>query len=186
MAFLVLAVVAAPWVYKIFHALVIEPTAYYWWGVKQVVRIIPEAYYWLFVLACLGVFSMAYLVRDILSSRESMDDPGAQTGPVAFLAETVERSAKSNYFKWVIANRLANIALRIWQVEKGPTKDRQVFDQAPVRSLAPRVRTYLEAGLLSSFMDYRQRWKWIKKSRETPFDLDISIVIEDLESRMES
>ena len=185
LAFLVLAAVAAPWVYRIFHTLVIEPAAYYWWGVKQVIRTVPESYYWLFVLACFGIFALGFLLRDILTNRERIDEPIIQRGPVASLAENVERSAKSNYFKWVIANRLANLALDIWQVENGPTQERRLFDQVPVRSLSPRVRTYLEAGLLSSFMDFRPRWKWKKKTRETPFDLDISIVIEDLESRME-
>jgi len=179
LGFLLLVALLTPLAQRVTHWLLLEPLAYYGWGLKQVLRVVPDSFYWLFFLACLGFLALVFLMRDIILHRTRLEKPVTQRGPVAYLAENIDRSDQSNYFKWVIANRLANIALRIrWG-------DSAVETSAIAPLAPPDVQVYLENGLLSSFMDYRQKRKWFTRNSITPFDVDVRDVIDYLESQME-
>lgn len=179
LGFLLLAALLTPLAQRVAHWLFLEPLAYYWWGIKQIIRVIPDSFYWLFFLVCFGLLALVFLMLDIFRYRTRPEKPVTPRGPVAYLAENIDRSGQSNYFKWVIANRLANIALRLRWDESLAGPD------AVAPLAAPHVQAYLNHGLLSSFMDYRQKRKWFDRNRETPFDVDVRDVIDYLESQME-
>jgi hypothetical protein len=183
LGFLLIAGILTPVVQRVAHWLLIEPLAYYWWGVKQVVRVIPESFYWLFFVACFGLLAFGFFIRDIFIHRARPVRPVVQRGPVAYLAENIDRSGQSDYFKWVIANRLADIALRIRGGDRVNGPGNGTIDIAPLA--APEIQTYLRNGQLGSFMDYRQKRKWFSRKRITPFDVDVRKVIDYLESQME-
>ena len=69
------AIILAPFALKIVNYLLIEPIAYYWWGVKQLIRTIPQVVYWFFLITCLGLIVIINLVRQLFSSNEIRKDP---------------------------------------------------------------------------------------------------------------
>lgn len=174
----------APLAQQFFQVLLLEPIAYLWWGVKQVIRVIPETLYWYFFVSCLGILGLFFLIRDIFEHRLIKEKQVRQQGPIEFLSENIVRSAKSNYFKWVIANRLANITLQVVWQKSGKDEKPRDFTYADLKG-SPDIKSYLETGLLGSFMDYQGKKKLFGKSRETPLNLDISQVIDWVESEME-
>jgi hypothetical protein len=186
MGILLLALVLAPFVYRIFHSLFVEPLVYYAWVVGQMIRVIPESYYWLFIIACLGLLTSIFLVKDIHNNRKISEDILVTKGPVEFLSDHIEQSARSNYFKWILANRLANLALQIQHSDNIEAINRHAIEELSADGLSQKVHDYLKTGMLSSFMDFRHNRKWWKKTSVPPFDVNINDVINFLESQMES
>ena len=186
---LVAAVILAPFAIKIVHFLLIEPLAYYWWGVKQVIRTVPQVVYWFFIIACLGLIVVLSLVRQLFSSQETDKAHRTQVGPVESLAESIGRTHKSSYFKWMLANRLANLSLNILQrrnnegpeLNGGYQRDFSEINWDP----PPKVKAYLEAGINSSFMEYRNKGWFSRQKTNKHFDADLEQVIEVIENQLE-
>ncbi len=183
--FLLLAAILTPAVQRATHTLFLEPLAYYWWGMKQVIRVVPESLYWLFLIASFGFLGFVFWARDILLNRPKDEKPIAQRGPVAYLAGNIVQSERSNYFKWVIANRLAKIALLIMNEDSENGRKNFPGFLEPAQKTESDIQVYLENGLNNSFMDYRKKGKWFTGNTDTPFDVDVYNVIDYLESQME-
>lgn len=179
-----MAVLYAPFAQRVFQITLLDPISYYWWRAQQVIHVIPEIYYWFFFIACFGVLALFFLLQEAFRHQVKKVDQVVQKGPMEFLSEYIVRSAKSNYFKWVIANRLANIALHILWYKDGKGEKPRNFSFTD-RAISPAIKTYLETGLFSSFMDFRQKSKLFGKSQEIPLNVDIHQVLDWVESQME-
>ena len=51
----------APYGYRFVEAILIEPIAYYLWGMKQVFRVIPQSIYWIVIIIS-QIMIVLYLV----------------------------------------------------------------------------------------------------------------------------
>jgi len=178
---LLLAALLASNAFKAFYYLLIEPVAYYWWGIKQVIQTIPQSVYWFFLVASLGIFSLISLLHRLILFKEDKDNNIPRKGAVESLAHQISRSYKQRFFKWVVANRLANIQLNILDYNQEGTGDLQSGLSKLNQSPSPKIMGFLDTGLNSSFMDYQHD----SKRSTSPLNIDLLEVIEYLESQME-
>ena len=184
--FLVIAILLAPYVQKTLHYLIIEPAAYYWWGIKQVARVIPQSLYWIIILTSLSFVSIFSLIRDLFLHKSKTEMILTRKGPVQALADNIVRSENRDYFRWAIANRLANIARRIlFPREQLPDENQPALDSIKWDA-PPEVRKYLETGLQSSFMGVHGYRKRFRKQKTIPLDINLNQVITYIESKMET
>jgi hypothetical protein len=176
------ALILAPFANLIITELILEPAAYYLWGLRQIFKVIPQSAYWLFLIGCLSFLAFLFLVTDFFRSRPKKAAAGKTPGPVEILTNQLVRTQDSNYFKWLVANRLAKTALKILIRNNGEDENSyrgfSDLDWDP----PPIVRKYLETGKNSSFMEYREGRRYFKSRKSTPFDIDINEVIEYLET----
>jgi len=183
---LIIGVFFAPLAFQIFHSLIIEPAAYYWWAIKQVTQVIPQSAYWVFTITSLGFVVLWIQFRNQILGKSKNENIPSNSGSVQNFAADISQSGKSNFFKWVIANHLANLTLKILDQQNG-------FDGEKSRNFLTSnwnppqgVRKYLEAGLHNSFVAYHNKRRLLRKQDKTPFELDLSLVIDYIESLMES
>ena len=111
--------------------------------------------------------------------------PLPHKGPVEALANNIAQAEKRNYFKWTLANHLANITLKILDQRTQYLDDNHSPLDGLKQSAPPGVRKYLETGLQSSFMDYRGKRKWFKNQKNSQLDINLNQVIACIESEME-
>lgn len=178
------AIFLAPYAQLIVKYLVIEPLAYYGYGIQLIAQAIPQSAYWVFLISGLAFIVFLSLVRDYVLSREAVEETRTQKGPVQVLAEHITRTEQSNYFKWLIAKRLAGITLKILVKNNGQEGEHRDFSRI-YWNPPQEIEKYLKAGLSSSFMEYRDRGRFFRKRKTTPFDIDLNQVIEYLESELE-
>jgi hypothetical protein len=106
-------------------------------------------------------------------------------GPIEQLGENIKRSEKSNYFKWAIANQLANLYMSIISQNMGSAGDGLYsYDFDP--NIVTSIEKYFSTGLSKSFMDYRHKRKLFNIRDMPPLDVELDSVIKYLESKMES
>jgi hypothetical protein len=182
---LVTGLLLAPYAQLVIQTLIIEPIAYYWWGVRRMIEAIPQAAYWFFIIGSLGMIVIFNVLRSLVLTREPKGNKFPQTGPIQSLAEAISKSQKSNYFKWMIANRLANLTFKL-------LNRHNIDNNGGARNFSqenwnPPMKTkeYLVAGMNSSFMDYPRKGLFSKKLEKTPFDTDLEQIIAYIESQME-
>jgi hypothetical protein len=182
---LVISLLLAPYAQVIIQTLIIEPIAYYWWGVRRMIEVIPQAAFWFFIIGSLGMIVIFNLLRSLALTSKPKGNTLPQAGPIQSLAEAISQSQKSNYFKWMIANRLANLTFILLNRHNGDNNGgSRNFSQ---ENWNPPMKTeeYLVAGMNSSFMDYPRKGRFSKKLEKTPFDTDLEQVIAYIESQME-
>jgi len=182
---------------------IIRPAAYFLWVLGTLYRMIPQPVLWFLLVLVLVYLAIGRLAR-LIDVREPMSRRDSPiSGPVRELALQIERKEGGVYFKWKIANILGQLALEIQELRFHNVKQKLELDQ---KKILPEVRDYLEAGLYTNFTDYPFRGglasTWLsflpKRLRSllgitdsliaitTPFDNDISLVIEYLEQEMEN
>jgi len=183
------AIILAPLALKFVNNLLIEPIAYYWWGVKQLIRTIPQVVYWFFLITCLGLIVVISLLRQLFSFKETDEAQSSQDGPVETLAESIGRTQKSSYFKWLLANRLASLTLNMMQSSNEEGPDHNGKNQRDFSHLnwdpPPDVKGYLEAGINSSSMGYRKKGWFSRQKTNKYFDTDLDKVIEYIEAQID-
>jgi len=166
--------------------MLIEPTAYYMWGIKQVVRVIPQSAYWILIIVSL-IFIVVYItIKSFFQHETTIESTANKKGAIDQLAEYIHHSENSNYFKWVIANHLANLSLSIMDQQNGNINKEPRDISGMNRNPPPQINIYLNAGLNHSFMAYRSKRKIFKKQDVTPFGIELDDVINYLESLLES
>ncbi len=164
------------------QTLIITPLAYLFWAFGLIYHFLPQQVLWIFLILLLF-----YVAIYSFASKPIFPDPvdrkrGPGPGPVEKMASWIERSPEGVYFKWEVARILAYTALNIIQLrQKTDEKKLDWGDQPP----APAVDRYLDAGLNSSFSDYPLPRSPLKRPDPTPFDTDLSAVVDFLESQME-
>ena len=180
-----LAALLTPSGFQIIYIIIIEPIAYYWWRIKLVFKVVPQAAYWITSLISLGILFSLFLWREFLLQKKEKEREIHHKGPVQALAEYLSKSERSNYFKWLIANRLAKLTLLSIK-QRGLDLDQKEGDFSSLNHLTtPEIRNYLESGYKCSFLEYRRRRKWFYRQKTTPFDLYLPRVIDFNESQLE-
>jgi hypothetical protein len=106
-------------------------------------------------------------------------------GAVEQFAEYLNRSERSNYFKWVIANHLAKLNLKIRHQYNGNPERENKENSEMVEDDKTPVEKYFSAGLNNSFMEYHKKKKFYKSKNGSPFDIELDEVIHYLESQLE-
>ena len=82
------------------------------------------------------------------------------------------------YFKWQIANLLAEIAMNILNYQERLLPGRKLLGR--IRKLPPEVEKYLDAGVNTTFADYPAPQRF-RRTPTTPFDVDLDLVVGYLE-----
>ncbi len=186
LAGLVVAAILAFFMQDVVRRALVNPLAYILWLMKLVAAAIPQLLLWILLLVALVLILISSLSSWNSSGKKHEKSSSPQMGPVETLAGAILRSKKGTYSKWVVANRLGNI-MRELEGKQGRT--RQPYSKAlrqTEENLEMTVRRYLKAGIDESFVDYPQPHFPMKRKRATPFDLDIKIALEYLESQMKN
>jgi hypothetical protein len=181
----VVAVLLAPFMQVMIEYLIIEPIAYYGWRLKRMSAIIPQEYYWLFIIASIAVVVFFSILRSIVLNQTEDQHQAPQKGQVEELANHIQRTQKSTYFKWMMANKLAKLAVNILSHQNANNGDEHRDFSTVIWDPPQETKKYLETGLNSSFMEYHPKRRFFKRKRETPFDVDLNTIIDYLESEME-
>jgi hypothetical protein len=183
---LVCGALLAPYGYRFVEAILIEPIAYCLWGLEQVFRVIPQSIYWIVIIISQMMIVYYLIIRSLFKREKAIGVTEKNKGSVEKLAEYIHQSDNSDYFKWVIANHLANLRLQMVNQENGFTDNDSRNNLGNNQDLPPDILQYFNAGLNQSFMAYRKKRKLFVKPVETPFELDLDDIIKYLESSMES
>jgi hypothetical protein len=179
----------APYAWNTIKLLVIDPIAYYWWGIKQVVRAVPQAAYWYFIIIILGIISLLRLLKYVAFPRIDREDKYIR-GPVQTLSESISRVEKSNYFRWAVANQLAKLTLKILKDNQGSTiktsetKNRNCseINWSPQED----VQSYLEAGIRPFERKSSSDRRFLQnKTIDKRFDVDLNKIVDYIEMLVE-
>ncbi len=161
--------------------MVVVPLAFVWWLLRFVYSVIPQQFLWTGLL-----FLIAYVALEIFLAaplREGRHRPveRAARGPVENLAHWIENGDNGIYFKWSLARLVGRIALQVQELrDHRAAKNLSWGREGPSQA----VQAYLQAGLNSSFADYPLPGRF-RPPAKTPFDIDLNVVVEYLESQME-
>lgn len=168
----------------VIQSLVVMPFAYLFFRLKLYYRSIPEPISWAVVTSIVGIFALGSLTGGFRRRHARIKPIPPQKGPVETLAQWMNNTRKSNYFKWAVANRLGKLALTYLHGDD-PKGSRKLEGNGRGWNPSKSVQTYLQAGLERPFIEYsRKRFAVIKE--KTPFDdVPVSDVVDYLESQME-
>jgi hypothetical protein len=163
---------------------IVNPLAYIWWLLKLAASAIPQLLMWILLV----VTSTLILISSLSnwhSGRQKYEKLSRKNlGPVESLSGVITRSKKGNYSKWVLANRLGRI-LQKWEDKNGKNYDLpSEMNDLRGPNADQTILQYLQAGLDESFVDYPLPQYPFQRRSTTPFDLDVKIAVEYLESRM--
>jgi hypothetical protein len=201
-----LAIVAALMIALILRDVVeqviIRPLIYLIWIVSVYYRYIPQPVLWIVLVLVLIYLSLGRLAGRLEPPAHQPNKSVFVRGAVDELALRIERKEGGIYFKWQIARTLGQIALEMQELRQHTRSKKLQFNDLTAR---PQVRNYLDSGLNTSFSDYpipgglplrirptaifdphRVESGISRISPSTPFDGDISPVIDYLESEMEN
>ena len=187
------AAIFAPLGQILIEGLIIHPVSRVWWITKQIFISLGQYNLWLIFTSTAGFFTLLTLIRGMFIFPKFEEKPVVRQGPLESLSTQIARSKKNPYFKWLIANQLSELTLLILK-QKTLNNDgkRKSFDGISWNP-PPEVKAYLEAGLKNSFLEYRSRSLLARlpfsipqvKSEETPYDIDLTQVVDYIESQME-
>jgi len=179
------AIILAPFAWNQISSLIVKPASYFWWLVKHLIRVVPQTYYWLFLIGSLGIVSFIFLLLYLQKPKNEQQKYPHDNGPIKSLAEYITLSTKSYYFKWVIANRLAQITQEILDMSQGNSYgDPHTFSDMD-RDMPEIITNYLEAGIDNTHMSYKPG-KFLRRfRRKSPLDIELNRVITYLESQLE-
>ena len=171
----------------VIHRVVIIPLAYVWWVLRLTYAEVPQLFLWILLLAVL-VFIIATSLMKWVSVGRDFEEPSKPThGSVEVLTGWILNSREGNYYKWMIANRLGKLGGEVDDRLEGRghlTGTEELDGRGRLPSEA--VQRYLKAGLDESFVDYPLPSLPFMRRKATPFDLDVKLAVEFLESQMEA
>lgn len=167
------------------YASVIVPLAYLWWLIKLYYHLLPQAVVWILLIAALGFAGIHGLLLEIPIGKVKPLKAAKVESPLEALAELIHKSQRGNYYKWMLANRLGNIARELLDQREGK-QIAQKFSRLAGRDWNPPqdVQAYLQSGISGSFADYPQK-VWTKNT-PSPLSLEPQKALEYLEVEMES
>ena len=168
---LVVAVILAFFLQDVIRRIVITPLAYLWWVLNLFYAAIPQLLLWIVLLAGLVLIASISLLNWYSGSRRYVEPPKPALGPVESLSGWISKTGEGNYYKWMIANRLAKLK-------------REMDIRLGNRGRVPpqELQTYLQAGLEKSFVDFPLPALPFMRRQPTPFDLDVNEAVEYLET----
>ena len=186
-AVILLALVLAFPLRDVFQRTVVIPLAYFLWSLGLFYRSVPQLAWWIVaVMIVATMLAGSFIPGEKFYSQEKSKSVLLQ-GQVEGLAVSIHKASRRGvYFKWIVANRLGNLAYQMLVRREGD-KTRSVF--APLVSAdwqpAPLLQKYLETGLHGSFSDYPDSDRFTRTSA-SPLDLEVREAVEFLESQLET
>ena len=184
---LILSAVFAFFLQDLVYQNLILPLAYLWWTIVNAYHLIPQLFLWILLLVVVFMIIIGNFVVEIPRVRRRESKPRPIRGQVEAMASWLTRAGQGNYFKWLIANRLARIAR---ELEEGPAWRARPKSPGswldPVHDALPAAfKDYLDAGFNKTFGDFPNPRYWFQRREPTPLDLDPARAVDYLESQME-
>jgi energy-coupling factor transporter transmembrane protein EcfT len=184
---LLLVIILAFFLQDVIRQTVVTPLAYIWWVLKFAYTRIPQVVFWIILLAFLVLIILTNLLKWYPAGPKYDEKSRPIQGPVETLTGWLRNSLEGNYYKWMVANRLA----KLWQEMSGGLEDRNLQKKpgakAAMVQLPPEaVQRYLKAGLDKTFVDYPLPSLPFMRREATPFDIKVDEAVEFLESQMEA
>lgn len=172
---------------EMIYETVVIPAAFIAWNFGLLYRSLPQdVWWWIVVFIVFLVLMLSLVPRAGLRSRiEVKRKP--QLGQVQALAAWLRKTERGTYYKWLVANRLGNLAYQIL-LHRESGRPRSVFvpllgtDWEPTKEL----QSYLETGLHGSFADFPNARRSFGGRKQTPLDFDIAEAVEFLEAQVEN
>jgi hypothetical protein len=161
---------------------IILPLAKYFWMAKGIYASFPQAEYWTFLLVAIFLMLGFVLLRADWGERDREERRQSFPGDVQQLAYWIARSRKGIFSRWHLARRLADLALEILESRGSNVKATRQL-KGPGWNPPPPVQKYLETALRTSYADFAKR---SASEPESSLDTDVNLVIEYLESLVES
>ena len=164
---------------------IILPLAYSWWLLTLYYRAVPQWVVWALLIAVVFISAIRNISLPDLFRRAGKKSQKPAKGPLEEFSQMLNKAPGGIYYKWLIANRLGNLARELLNQREG--RRERGFSRLSGRDWQPpdEVSAYLESGLNGSFSDFPQAHWWAKPEL-TPLDLDTKQVIEYLEYEMET
>ena len=176
-AMLVAVAVIAFFMRDVIYETIVLPLAYLWWLFKFYYFLLPQLLLWILLLVGLFVIILSNFVPTSRTGRRGESKRRITRGQVEEMARLLARAHKGNYFKWQIANRLGRIARGFREMSDGQSR-------IDVRNEA--VEKYLEAGVITSFVDYPRPANPFQHPAPTILDSNPKDAVDYLESQLES
>ncbi len=156
-----------------------------WVNLRALLLAIPQTGWWALVVTLGLAAALASLARDYVPPVFRRKRKTPLRGPVETLAWEMGQGVRKRFFRWLVANRLAEVARSILSEQQG---GRAAARKAlPHRRLegnhwAPpaKVQKYLEAGL-RNFREAPKPSAFRMSPEEDPFAVDLGEVIGYLE-----
>lgn len=161
----------------VIHLLVTVPLSYLAWRLALIYRAVPQFLTWAILVLFVCIAVIWQFIPDVRPAVRNARGRPVLGGQVEFLAVWIHRAHGSNYFKWLLANRLGRAARRLQQLS-GSRQDAV----APSRAIGE----YLTAGLDHSFVDFPAPRHRFERRTPTPLDQDPREVVAYIESQMET
>lgn len=164
---------------------VILPLAYLWWVLTLYYRAVPQLIVWGLLIALVFVSALRNISPKNPFRRSEKKKQKLTKGPIEEFSHMLQKAPGGIYYKWLIANRLGNVARELLNQREG--RRSRGFSRLTGRDWQPpnAVSAYLESGLNGSFADFPQSSLWARRE-STPLDVDANQVIEYLEYEMET
>jgi hypothetical protein len=164
---------------------VIMPLAYLWWVFTIYYHAVPQLIVWSVLIVVVLISAVKNIALKNSFHRSEKKTQKLTVGPVEEFSQMLNKTPGGMYYKWLIANRLGNVARELLDQREG--RHGRKFSRLMGRDWQPPddVNAYLESGLNGSFADYPQP-DWWTKPESTPLDMDAKQVIEYLEYEMET
>lgn len=164
---------------------VILPLAYIWWLLTLYYRAVPQLIVWGLLIVVVFISALRNISPKNPFRRNEKKNQKLTKGPVEEFSQMLNKAPGGIYYKWLIANRLGNVARELLDQREG--RRSRGFSRLSGRDWQPPddVNAYLESGLNGSFADFPQS-NWWTKPEWTPLDVEAKQVIEYLEYEMET
>lgn len=165
--------------------MVILPLAYLWWILTLYYRAVPQLIIWGVLIAIVFISALRNIPLQTPIRYKEKKNQNLAKGPVEEFSQMLNKAPGGIYYKWLIANRLGNLARELLDQREG--RRAQGFARLIGRDWHPpqKIESYLESGLNGSFADFPQS-HWWTRPQLTPLDVDTKQVIVYLESEMET
>jgi hypothetical protein len=168
---------------------IVIPLLFLFWLVRLVYESIPQVALWVVFLAIAARVAWKSLAAPPAALRVPQAASINRT-PVAAWAWMLQRAANDRYARWLLAQRLGQLAQRLLaSQDEHATRGLWQFLHDESWDIPPAVRAYLQAGThrYRPTPPYWRRWRpWGARveSRADPLDLDPAEVVRFLDERL--
>jgi energy-coupling factor transporter transmembrane protein EcfT len=118
---LLLVIILAFFLQDFIRQMVVTPLAYIWWVLKFAYSRVPQVVLWIILLAVLVLIILTNLLKWYPAGTKYDEKARPIQGPIEILTGWLKNSQEGNYYKWMIANRLA----KLWQETSGRSEDQR-------------------------------------------------------------
>lgn len=185
--FIIFIAIAAYLFQDAIRQIFIQPLSYLWWQVNILYKSVAQIVYLaLLLVLVLGISASSLLVRS--PKRFRYEKPRrTERGPVEEMAWWLTHSSKrGTYFKWRVAHRLAELAVRVNERENLPRRlPASLLLSSKDWSPSGEIQEYLVAGLERRLIEPGRVFLGLSKHTHNPYDIDVENVVAYLETRME-